>query len=118
MPPELSESYAFCRALAKRAGNFYFAFWSLPADRFWAMCALYGFTRLVDDAGDDPALPLEQRTVLLQKWRHDLRAALSGDTSRHVVFPALIDTVVKFHIPTEPSFSIDLLPTPLWLPSM
>ena len=106
MPPELSESYAFCRALAKRAGNFYFAFWSLPADRFWAMCALYGFTRLVDDAGDDPALPLEQRTVLLQKWRHDLRAALSGDTSRHVVFPALIDTVVKFHIPTEYLFSL------------
>ena len=106
MPPELSESYAYCRALAKRAGNFYFAFWSLPADRFWAMCALYGFTRLVDDAGDDPVLPLEQRTLLLQQWRHNLTAALAGDTSRHVVFPALIDTVQKYQIPPEYLFSL------------
>ena len=106
MSPELSESYAFCRALAKRAGNFYFAFWSLPADRFWAMCALYGFTRLVDDAGDDPTLPLEKRAELLKQWRVDLTLALSGDTSRHVVFPALIDTVRKFHIPSEYLFAL------------
>ncbi len=106
MPPELPESYAYCRALAKRAGNFYFAFWSLPADRFWAMCALYGFTRLVDDAGDDPALPLEQRAFLLQQWRDNLTVALAGDASRHVVFPALIDTVQKYQIPPEYLFSL------------
>jgi phytoene synthase len=106
MPPELSESYAFCRALAKRAGNFYFAFWSLPADRFWSMCALYGFTRLVDDDGDDPTLPLEQRARLLQQWRHKLTAALAGDASGHVVFPALIDTVHKHQIPPEYLFAL------------
>ena len=106
MSPELSASYAYCRALAKRAGNFYFAFWSLPADRFWAMCALYGFTRLVDDTGDDPALPLEQRALLLRQWRINLAAALAGDASRHVVFPALIDTVQKYQIPPEYLFSL------------
>ncbi|MES2791655.1 MAG: phytoene/squalene synthase family protein [Planctomycetota bacterium] len=106
MPPELSESYAFCRALAKRAGNFYFAFWSLPADRFWAMCALYGFTRLVDDAGDDPTLPLEQRTLLLQQWRQNLTSALAGAPPQHIVFPALLDTVKKYDIPTEYLFAL------------
>lgn len=106
MPPELSESYAFCRALAKRAGNFYFAFWSLPADRFWAMCALYGFTRLVDDAGDDPTLPLEQRTLLLQQWRQNLTSALTGAPPQHIVFLALLDTVKKYDIPTEYLFAL------------
>lgn len=106
MSPELSESYAFCRALAKRAGNFYFAFWSLPADRFWAMCALYGFTRLVDDAGDDPSLPIETRSALLKQWRTDLTSALAGAPPRHVVFPALIDTVRKFQIPSEYLFAL------------
>lgn len=70
------------------------------------MCALYGFTRLVDDAGDAPGIPLEQRTIALQQWRTDLTAALAGDTTRHVVFPALVDTVRKYHIPTEYLYSL------------
>lgn len=106
MPPALSESYAFCRGLARRAGNFYYAFWSLPADQYWAMCALYGFTRLVDDAGDEPGIPHEQRSAALQQWRTDLTAALAGDVSRHIVFPALIDSVQKYAIPTEYLFAL------------
>ncbi len=106
MPPALFESYAYSRSLARRAGNFYFAFWSLPGDQYWAMCALYGFTRLVDDAGDEPGIPLEQRSAALQKWRADLSAALAGDATRHRVFPALIDTVRKYQIPTEHLFSL------------
>lgn len=106
MPPALSKSYTYCRALARRAGNFYYAFWSLPSDQYWAMCALYGFTRLVDDAGDDPSVPLEQRAAALKQWRIDLAAALAGETTRHIVFPALIDTVRKYRIPTEYLFSL------------
>lgn len=70
------------------------------------MCALYGFTRLVDDAGDAPGVPLGQRTAALQRWREDLKTALDGDTTRHVVFPALLDTVRKYHIPTEYLYSL------------
>lgn len=116
MSAALSNSYTYCRSLARRAGNFYYAFWSLPSDQYWAMCALYGFTRLVDDAGDDPAASLEQRTAALQQWRTDLAAALEGETSRHIVFPALIDTVRKYQIPTEylsaliRGVELDLLP--------
>ncbi len=106
MPPALFESYASSRSLARRAGNFYFAFWSLPTDQYWAMCALYGFTRLVDDAGDAPGVPLDQRAAALQQWRTDLSAALAGDVSRHIVFPALIDTVRKYQIPPEYLFSL------------
>lgn len=106
MPPALFESYAYCRSLARRAGNFYFAFWSLPADQYWAMCALYGFTRLVDDAGDEPGIAVEQRSAALQRWRADLTAALAGDVSRHLVFPALLDTVRKYRIPHEYLYSL------------
>lgn len=106
MPPALFKSFAHCRTLARRAGNFYFAFWSLPTDQYWAMCALYGFTRLVDDAGDAPGVALEQRAAALQQWRTNLTAALAGDTTGHVVFPALIDTVRKYHIPAEYLYSL------------
>ena len=106
MSPELSQSYAFCRSLARRAGNFYYAFWSLPAAHYWAMCALYGFTRLVDDDGDDPAIPLDQRAARLKQWRDNLTTALAGDTTRHVVFPALLDTVQKFQIPEKYLFHL------------
>lgn len=70
------------------------------------MCALYGFTRLVDDAGDATGVATDQRAAALQQWRTDLKAALAGDTTRHVVFPALLDTVRKYHIPTEYLYSL------------
>ena len=116
MPPALAKSYGYCRTLARRAGNFYFAFWSLPRDQYWAMCALYGFARLVDDAGDDPTTTLSQRAAALNQWRTDLTAALAGETERHIVFPALVETVRKYQIPPEYLYSLiqgvelDLLP--------
>jgi phytoene synthase len=106
MSPSLRDSYSACRALAKHAGNFYYAFLALPTDQFWAMCALYGFTRLVDDAGDDPQLSLEQRTLALKQWRAHLTQALNGDASGHLVLPALVETVQKYQIPPEYLFSL------------
>lgn len=70
------------------------------------MCALYGFTRLVDDAGDATGVSADQRAAALQQWRTDLTAALAGDTTRHVVFPALLDTVRNHQIPTEYLYSL------------
>jgi phytoene synthase len=70
------------------------------------MCALYGFTRLVDDAGDDPHLSLAQRTLALQKWRQDLTRALDGDPSGNCVLPALVDTVQHYRIPHAYLFSL------------
>lgn len=106
MNPSLKESYAICRNMARRAGNFYYAFLTLPANQFWAMCALYGFTRLVDDAGDDTSRDIETRTALLQKWRTDLVAALHGDTAASPVLPALLDTAKNYQIPQEYLFSL------------
>jgi len=101
MDPTLRDSYSACRDLARRAGNFYYAFLTLPTDQFWAMCALYGFTRLVDDAGDDTSVTPDDRTRALQKWRCDLTSAIDGDTAGSLVLPALMDTVRKYQIPAE-----------------
>lgn len=70
------------------------------------MCALYGFTRLVDDAGDDPLQPVDQRRQALQRWRNDLTRALAGDPAGHLVLPALADTVRQYGIPSEYLFSL------------
>lgn len=112
MPPELRASYLYCRDLARRAGNFYYAFLTLPADRFWAMCALYGFTRLVDDAADDTHLPPEDRARLLQDWRQSLQSslaqqAISIQPPQSLVFPAILETLRKFQIP--PQFLFDVI---------
>jgi len=106
MNSALRDSYRTCRDLARRAGNFYYAFLTLPKDQFWAMCALYGFTRLVDDAGDDPHASTADRTKSLQKWRDNLKDALQGDDSASSVLPALIDTIRKYHIPPEYLYSL------------
>jgi len=98
----LKDSYAFSRSLAKRtAGNFYFSFLTLHAEQFRAMCALYGFMRVSDDLGDDPACDVVEKTRRLKSWREQLQRALQGDCSGHAVFPALRDVVSRFGIPPE-----------------
>lgn len=96
----LAESYAFCRSLAKRrGGNFYFSFLTLPRLRFRAMCALYGFMRVCDDIGDEPAGSLAQKEQNLREWRRELHEALAEGSSAHPVLPALADVVRNYGIP-------------------
>lgn len=98
MTPEVSRSYTFCEALARRtAGNFYPAFRVLPTRQRQAMCALYAFLRIADDLSDEPA-PLADKQHQLRRWRADFDRAWHGDFS-HPIHAALHDTLLQHHIP-------------------
>ncbi|MEX0701419.1 MAG: squalene synthase HpnC [Planctomycetales bacterium] len=127
-PSTIDSSFAWCRALAKRtAGNFYYSFLTLPADRRRDMCALYAFMRVSDDIGDDARLPVEQRRERLAEWRTSFAAALDGRPSMvdgrsqrttddgqrtaddgpiHPLLPALVDVVRRHGIPHEHLFAV------------
>jgi phytoene synthase len=77
----------------------------LPRDKRRSMYALYAFLRHSDDLTDSE-LPLEQRRAALDQWRHNLDAALAGD-SKHPILPALIDTVERHAIPVQ--YLVDVL---------
>ena len=95
----LEDSYALCdKITADRAKNFHFAFSILPRERYKSICALYAFTRTADDLSDDESDPLKALENSRQ-WRETFDAALSGDTSRHPIMPAVADTFRKYDIP-------------------
>jgi phytoene synthase len=96
----LGRSYSWCERRARQAAkNFYPAFRLLPAAQRRSMCALYAFLRLADDLADSEET-LERRRLALQQLRHDLRQAFQGAVP-HVLFPALVDTVRRWQIPTQ-----------------
>ena len=97
---ELSESYTYCRALArKRARNFYYGFAVLPREKRDAMCAVYAFLRYCDDIADDPEVASD-RARLLEAWREALDLTIRGDFGRSRILPAFHDTLVRFAIPS------------------
>ncbi|MFQ5731961.1 MAG: phytoene/squalene synthase family protein, partial [Planctomycetaceae bacterium] len=98
----MHESNAFCRRLAKRtARNFYYSFLTLPGEQYRAMCALYGFSRVCDDLGDDASSTFVEKAEHLREWRAKLERAMAGDPSGHALFPALSDVVARYAIPPE-----------------
>jgi phytoene synthase len=100
MTDRLQASYAYCRTLTWRtAGNFGYAFWTLPAAQHRAMDALYAFMRMSDDLSDDLQVEPTRRAENLQRWRHDLEAALAGRPTDHPIWPAVIDTMQTYGIP-------------------
>ena len=118
MRTSLADSFAWCRSLARRtAGNFYFSFLTLPADRFRDMCALYAFMRITDDLGDDERLPAGLRAQHLEEWQPDVARALDGTRTEREGLPALADVVQRHAIPHEYLFAViegvrrDLEPT-------
>jgi phytoene synthase len=98
--PTLDESYAICRAIAKReAKNFYYSFVALPPARRNAICAIYAFMRKADDLSDDETISHAERRTNLNAWLaawHD--ASRSGATS-DPVFIAVRDATQRFNIP-------------------
>jgi phytoene synthase len=96
----LAESYATCRAIAKReAKNFYYAFVALPAPRRNAICAIYAFMRQADDLADDESLSREERRRRLDAWLADWRSVCHGGDSSNPVFLAVRDATERFEIP-------------------
>jgi len=101
--PSLDESYAFCRAVARRrAKNFYYSFVLLPRQQSDAMCALYAFMRYSDDLSDEPGASREA----MEQWRCALVDALAGKFDAYAAWPAFFDTVERYHIPHEYLFQM------------
>jgi len=92
----LDESYAFCRAVARRrARNFYYSFVLLSRDQRNAMCAVYAFMRYCDDLSDEPGAGREP----LDRWKAALTDALAGKFDAYPAWPAFHDTVARYAIP-------------------
>jgi squalene synthase HpnC/squalene synthase HpnD len=100
-PLDVAASYEECRAVARNsASNFYYAFYLLPEPKRLALCALYAFMRLVDDAADQPgSVASKQRG--LARWRALMDAAYAGDVAGHAILPAFADTCSRFSIPSR-----------------
>ncbi|MBN2581067.1 MAG: phytoene/squalene synthase family protein [Pirellulales bacterium] len=112
-PRSLQVSYRRCRRISRQAGSsFYAGFALLPRPKRRAMDALYAFLRHADDVTDAPAGGLTVRRERLDGLRRRLEEAL-GDTSSGVpadeegwIFPALADTVERFHVPPDCLFDV------------
>ncbi len=98
--PSLDESYAICRAIAKReAKNFYYSFVALPPARKNAICAIYAFMRKADDLSDDESVVHVQRRRSLDAWLAGWHEASRGLATSDPVFIAVRDAVQRFSIP-------------------
>jgi squalene synthase HpnC len=72
----------------------------LPAGVRGDLLAVYGFARLVDDAGDEA---LGDRLELLDQLEQDLeRAFVPGGVATHPLIAALGPTTAKYALPIEP----------------
>lgn len=108
-PPrgDLAESYELCRRLHARHGrSYYLATKLLPPRQQYAVHALYGFARYIDDIVDVPvaqAPPTVRLDRIVAMWRDAIR---EGTTS-HPVFAAAADTVRGTGI--DPQLTYDFL---------
>jgi 15-cis-phytoene synthase len=80
----------------KSRSNLAFAFLALPAEKRRDITAFYAFCRRVDDAADDPGIPLEKRRQWLQNCRRWLREKTSDEPTFAGEVRALL---AKYRIP-------------------
>ena len=91
-----AESYAHCRAVARRrAKNFFYSFLLLSPPQRDAMCAIYAFMRYCDDLSDEPGAEREA----IDRWRAALDDALAGRYGPNACWPAFHDAVTRYRIP-------------------
>jgi squalene synthase HpnC len=88
-------------AVLDQAGgeNFPVASRLLPRRQRAHLMALYGYARLVDDAGDDAA---GDRSALLNEIEADLDRVYAGQGARHPLLRGLATTVVACDLPRAP----------------
>jgi squalene synthase HpnC/squalene synthase HpnD len=99
-------SYDECKRVARNAAsNFYYAFHMLPEPKRRGLCALYAFSRLVDDVSDDSGASREESTAAKQRglarWRGLVDAAYAGEVGGHAILPAFADTCARYSIPAR-----------------
>ena len=104
----LERSYENCRQVARNAAsNFYYAFYMLPRPKRDALCAIYAFMRLVDDASDSPEAPADKagelvlKRAALSRWRALLDECMIGKTTGHSILPAFADAIKRYQIPSR-----------------
>ena len=112
MPPPDEEATSWHPRRAQTAdysgrSNLALAFLCLPRDKRGDMNVFYTFCRLVDDIADEPTLPPEEKTALLEAWRQVVRA--SPRASDGLATPAgpghmadnLHALIAKYRLPPE-----------------
>ena len=104
----VERSYERCREVARKAAsNFYYAFYMLPRPKRDALCAIYAFMRLVDDASDSPAASADETSAIvlkraaLSRWRALLDECAVGNTAGHFILPAFADAIKRYRIPSR-----------------
>ena len=75
----------------KSQSNLAFAFISLPKEKRQDIVTFYAFCRKVDDAADDPNVPMADRKNWLQRWRRWLHQAEPGEPG----FAGELRTLIK-----------------------
>ena len=94
------EAYEYCRRITNEAaGNFRYAFATLPRARRRAMYAAYAYCRLCDDLSDDD-LPPAEKTLRLHELDTQLNETQKGNPEGPI-FEALAHAANEFGIPYE-----------------
>ncbi|MBI2981275.1 MAG: phytoene/squalene synthase family protein, partial [Deltaproteobacteria bacterium] len=92
--------FPFSRLIAKKSrSNFYPAFFFLPPEQRDGLCAVYAFSRLVDDAVDEAASAEKARSEI-SLWRRRLGSCYNGPLEdSHPLLPELSHVIGRFEIP-------------------
>jgi phytoene synthase len=85
----------------KSRSNFASSFFFLSPEKKQAIQAVYAFSRLVDDAVDESASPMEA-TEKLAMWSQEIEKTYEGkENSNHPVMRELAGTISRFSIPKK-----------------
>lgn len=102
--PRLRASYERCRELnADHGKTYYLATLLLPRAKRPFVHALYGFARYADEIVDDlgSTQTIEQKSAALDALGEQFFADIARGHSEHPVAAAVVDTVLRWDIPTE-----------------
>jgi phytoene synthase len=83
-----------------KKSNFLYSYFFLPAWKIDAITTVYAFCRKSDDIVDEEK-PVEEKLLLLSKWRDEFQKSLKGESTSDL-FRNLNATMSRFKIPEEP----------------
>ena len=97
----LSESYQWCRKLAKNHyENFPVASWLLPRELRDPISAIYAFARIADDICDEGNAVAAQRARQLHNMADRLASISAGKPQTEPLYIALADCIHRYHLPS------------------
>ncbi|MDI6767043.1 MAG: squalene synthase HpnC [Bacteroidota bacterium] len=98
----LDEAFAYCASITEaHYENFPVASLFLPEEKRPYIQAIYAFSRIADDFADEFNLSQDERLSKLNDWEEKLKQCYEGN-AEHPIFIALLETVKKLDIPSEP----------------